>query len=210
MHKLAIETGDFPAQHLTDLEKGSNGLPQQTLLVDQIFDPAAEDIALGRADDQADILEQTADLVVDIALGLDQLGPAVEQRPHLMTGQALDLDLLVPTALHDPRQADGVVAVGLVDLQRQRRLGVARIDADHRQAECSKFVPQPSTGRTGLKTNARGAACLRLDERRNRRRLRDHRAFRHDRAAAIDHANRCLLERYIHSNIHFHSCSPDR
>ena len=33
----------------------------------------------------------------------------------------------------DPGQAHGIVAVALVDLQRERRLGMTGIDADHRQ-----------------------------------------------------------------------------
>jgi hypothetical protein len=49
----------------------------------------------------------------------------------LMTQQALDLDLLVPTAWHNPGQAQGIVPVALVDLQRKPRLGITGIDADH-------------------------------------------------------------------------------
>src|SRR4051812_19765143 len=44
---------------------------------------------------------------------------------------------------HDLRQTEGVVGVGLVDLQRQRRLGVARIDADHGEAGRFQPVEQP-------------------------------------------------------------------
>ncbi len=58
-----------------------------------------------------------------------------------MTREPLDLDLLVPTALHDPGQAHGIVAVALVDLHRQRRLGMTGIDADHRQAERPELMP---------------------------------------------------------------------
>jgi hypothetical protein len=49
--------------------------------------------------------------------------------------EALDRDLLVPARANDLRQAVRVVGVGLVRLDRQRRLGVPRIQADDRQAE---------------------------------------------------------------------------
>ncbi len=64
---------------------------------------------------------------------------------------------------------------GLVDLQREPRLGRARIDADHRQTERPQFVPQPDRGRTGLEIAARTARRLWPGERGNRNRLRDYR-----------------------------------
>ena len=70
-----------------------------------------------------------------------------------MTRQALDPDLLVPTTLHDPRQTHGIVPVALVDLQRERCLGMTSIDADHRQAKGAQLVPQPGRRRTGLEAD---------------------------------------------------------
>ncbi len=116
-----MESGDLSADLLADLEQGSNGLRQKTLPANQLFGPATEDIAARLADDETVVLEQATDLVLEITLDLDQLSPAVQDRPDLMTREPLDLDFLVPTALHDPGQAHGIVAVALVDLQRQRR-----------------------------------------------------------------------------------------
>ncbi len=104
-----------------------------------------EDVAARLADDEAEVLEQATDLVLEIALDLDQQGPAVQDSSDLMARDALDLDLLVPTTLHDPSQARGIVPVGLVDLQRQRRLGMTGIDADHRQTKGAQLVSSPST-----------------------------------------------------------------
>src|SRR5271169_6020772 len=84
------------------------------------------------------------------------------------------------------------------------------IDADHRQTERSEFVPKPSRGRAGLEADALRAPCLCPEEPGKSRRLREHRAFRHNLAAAVDHANCRLFEQHIQSNIDFHSCSPDR
>ncbi len=116
-----MESGDLSADLLADRHKGSNGLPQKTMPAEQLLDPAAEDSAARLADDQTEVLEQATDLVLEITLDLDQLGPAAQDRPDLVTREALDLDFLVPTTLHDPGQAHGIVAVVLVDPQRQRR-----------------------------------------------------------------------------------------
>jgi hypothetical protein len=107
-------------------------VPQKTVRAKQLFGPAVEEMAARFANDKTVVLEQATDLVLKITLDLDQLGPAVQDRPDLMTHHALDLDLLVPTTLHDPGQTHGVVTVALVEPHRQRRLGVPRIDADHR------------------------------------------------------------------------------
>jgi hypothetical protein len=103
------------------------------MLVNQLFGPAAKDITTRFANDKTVVLQQATDLVLKIALDLDQLGPAIQYSPDLMTRQALDLDFLVPTALHDPGQSHGIVAVALVDLHRERRLGMTGIDANHRE-----------------------------------------------------------------------------
>ena len=100
--------------------------------VEQFFGPSTKDIAARFANDKTVVLEQTTDLVFEIALNLNQLGATVENCADRMTRQALDLNLLVSTALHDPRQAHRVIRVAFVDLHRQRCLGVTCIDAEHR------------------------------------------------------------------------------
>src|SRR5262245_61024034 len=127
-----------------------------------------------------------------------------------MASQALDLDLLVPTALHDPSQAEGIVAVALIDLQRQGRLSMTGIDADHGQTKRSEFVPKPGRGRTSLEADALHASSLCPEELGNRQRCRKHCAFRRDPTVAVDYTDRRLFKRHVQSNIEFHSCSPDR
>jgi len=70
--------------------KGSDGLPQKTIPAKQLFDPATEDVISRFADDQNQVLEQTTDLVLKITLDLDQLVPAVQHRPDLVTRHALE------------------------------------------------------------------------------------------------------------------------
>jgi hypothetical protein len=51
---------------------------------------------------------------------------------------------LTTTSRYQPdlRKSKGIVAVGLVDLHGQRRLGMARIQADYRQAFLTQSVNQ--------------------------------------------------------------------
>ena len=46
--ELASETGDLSPDLLADLEQGSNGRPQKTMLAKQLPGPAAEDVATRR------------------------------------------------------------------------------------------------------------------------------------------------------------------
>ena len=204
-----MQRGDLAPDFFADIQKGANGVAQETMPAKQVFDPAREYAALRLADDETEVLQQAPDLVLEIALDLHQLGPAVQHRPNLMTRHALDPNLPVPTGLHDPRQADGVVAVTLVDLHRQCRLGMAGINADYWQAERPELMPEPGRGRSRLEADTYRLWRIGLNNPCNRLRFRDHCAFKKHLAAAIDHANRGLLERHIHSNIAFHSCSPD-
>ena len=132
-----MKIGDLSTDALAHCQEGAYGLSQKGRLGNELFHPVAEDVATRFADAQAQVLQQATDLVLEIALDLDQLGPTVQDRPDLMTREPLDLNFLVPTALHDPGQADGIVAVALVDLHRQCRLGMTGIDADHGQAKRS-------------------------------------------------------------------------
>ena len=125
-----------------------------------------------------------------------------------MAVQTLDPNLLVPAALHDPRQPEGVLAVTLVDLHRQRRFGMACIDADDRQAECVQLRPQPGCRRTRLETDAHRPRRLRSYEAGDRFRVRDHSALAQHRACRIHHTDRCLPEGDVQANVSFHSCSP--
>jgi hypothetical protein len=53
----------------------------------------------------------------------------------------LDVHLLEPTGLHDAGDPDSIVAVALVDLHLEHRLGMARIDTDHRQTKSLELGP---------------------------------------------------------------------
>src|SRR4029077_9934476 len=75
------------------------------------------------ADDEPEVLEEPADLVLDISLDLDEQCSADEEGFDRVTIEIFDANLLVPSTLHDACDAHGVVAVALVDLHFQSRLG---------------------------------------------------------------------------------------
>jgi hypothetical protein len=66
---------------------------------------------------------------------------------------ALDRHLPVPAGAHDLRQAEGVVGVGLVDLQAERCLRVSRIEADDGNTAPTKVERQPIRELPGLKAD---------------------------------------------------------
>jgi hypothetical protein len=55
-----------------------------------------------------------------------------------VTVEVFDADLLVPSALHDPGDAYGVVTIAFIDLHSQGCLGMPGIDTDHRQSQQTK------------------------------------------------------------------------
>jgi hypothetical protein len=83
-----------------------------------------------RADDQTEVLQQAMDLILEIALHLDQEGTALQKSTRCMTIESFDANLLVLTALHDPCNAEGIIAITLVDLHLQYGLGMSGIDTD--------------------------------------------------------------------------------
>ena len=73
--ELAVESGDLSPDLLADLQKGSNGLPQKTVLAKQLLDPATEDSAarLARTSRPGD---HTGDRETGPGAGADRRGRA--------------------------------------------------------------------------------------------------------------------------------------
>jgi hypothetical protein len=51
------------------------------------------------------------------------------------------MHLLEPTGLHDVGDPNSIVAVAFVDLHLKHCFGMARVDADHRQAKSLELGP---------------------------------------------------------------------
>src|SRR6476620_2124530 len=147
---------------------------------DQFLGPHSKDIELGTADHETDVLEQAAVLVLDVTLDLDQQRPARQQRPNRVAIGALDAHLLQPAGLHDTGDPASIIAVALIDLHLEYRLGVARVDADHGQAKLLELGPQPCGCRSCLKADPYRSWRLRSYERSDRLRLGIDYALSHD------------------------------
>jgi hypothetical protein len=61
------------------------------------------------ADDEPKVLEEPADLVLNIPLDLDKQSSADKQGFDRMTVEIFDADFLVPSALHDACDAHGAL-----------------------------------------------------------------------------------------------------
>src|SRR5437660_7452492 len=133
LQNLTIEIVGLLLDGLTCLEQRPNHSHQLGTIFAQFLGSHGKDIELGTADHETDVLEQATDLVLEITLDLDQQGPARQQRPNRMAIEVLDAHLLEPAGLHDAGDAGSIVAVTLIDLHLKHRLGMARIDTDHRQ-----------------------------------------------------------------------------
>jgi len=99
-------------------------------------------------------------MVLEIALDLDQQRPARQQRPDRVAVDILHVHLLEPTRLHDAGNPDSIVAVAFVYLHLEHGLGVARVDANHRQAKSLKLGPQPRGGRSSLESDATASGAF--------------------------------------------------
>ena len=82
-----------------------------------------------------------SDLVLKVSLNLHEQSSADEERFDRMAIRTFDIDLFVPSALHDARNAEGVLAVALDDLHPKRGFRVSGIDTDDRQPHLIQFGP---------------------------------------------------------------------
>ena len=79
--------------------------------------PVDEGLSATLAGDQTERLEDASDLVAEIDPHPHQLCARRDQRADQLTVQALDRDLAISAGAHDLSQAQGVVPIGLVELQ---------------------------------------------------------------------------------------------
>ncbi len=109
--------------------------------------------------------------------------------PQSVATEAFDRNLLVPAHADHLRQAVRVVGIGLVDLHRQCRLGVPRIDAHHGQTEFAEAVPVPRAQLPGLEPDAHHVRRPRANGGADGLGRGCHRAAPHDGACLIDDAD---------------------
>ena len=111
LHNLAIKLTDMLLDGVARFEQRPDCSHQIGTTLDQLLGSCGEDIERGAADDQTEVLEKATDMVLKIALDLDQQRPARQQRSDRMAVDILDVHLFEPTGLHDAGDPDGIVAV---------------------------------------------------------------------------------------------------
>jgi Major Facilitator Superfamily len=119
---LTVEIFDLLLNCLARFEQRPDCSHQFGTIFDQPLGPHGEDIELGAADDETEVLKQTTDLVLEITLDLDQQRPARQQRPDRVAVEILNADLLEPARLHDAGDTSCIIAVAFVYLHLEHRL----------------------------------------------------------------------------------------
>ncbi len=77
-HNLAVKLTDLLLDGSARFEQRSDRSYQLRAPLDQLLGSHGEDIELGTADHQAEVFEKAANMVLEIALDLDQQRPAGE------------------------------------------------------------------------------------------------------------------------------------
>ena len=75
-HDLAVKLADLLPDGIARFEQRSDRSYQLRTPLDQLLCSQGKDIELGTADDKTEVLEKAADVVLEIALDLDQQRPA--------------------------------------------------------------------------------------------------------------------------------------
>ena len=75
-HNLAVKLTDLLPDGIARFEPRSDRSYQLRAALDQLLGSHGEDIELGTADHQAEVSEKAANMVLEIALDLDQQRPA--------------------------------------------------------------------------------------------------------------------------------------
>ena len=74
-HNLAVKLTDLLPDGIARFEQRSDRSYQLRTALDQLLGSHGKDIELGTADDQTEILQKAANMVLEIALDLDQQRP---------------------------------------------------------------------------------------------------------------------------------------
>ena len=91
LHNLAVKLADLLLDGIARLEQRSDRSYQLRTALDQLLGSHGEDIELGTADHQAEVFEKAANMVLEIALDLDQQRPARQQRSDRVAVDILDV-----------------------------------------------------------------------------------------------------------------------
>ena len=91
LHNLAVKLADLLLNGLARLEQRSDRSHQLRTARDQLLGSHGEDIELGAADDETEVLKKAANMVLEVALDLDQQRPAGQQPPAIADAGEIQL-----------------------------------------------------------------------------------------------------------------------
>src|ERR1700729_992109 len=90
-HNLAVKPPTLLLASTARFEQRSDRSHQLGTALDQFLGSHGKDIKLGTADDEAEIFEKAANMVLEIPLDLDQQRPAGQQCPDRVAVDILDM-----------------------------------------------------------------------------------------------------------------------
>ena len=125
-----MQDGEALPQALTGFEQASHDLGQLRKARHELADPVLEPDLANDPDLEPKVAQQTADVVLDgNGFFLQQLA-SCQQGASVLAGERLHMNGPEQVDAHHLSDAARIVAVGLVHLRLQERLGVTRLDAD--------------------------------------------------------------------------------
>src|SRR5262249_48645162 len=138
---LTIEIVGLLLDGLTCLEQRSDNSDQFGTILDQFLGSHGKTLNLARPITRPTFLSRPRIWFSRSRLILTSNVRLAQQRPNRVAIDIFDAHLLKPAGLHDAGDPGSIIAVALIDLHFEYRLGVARVDADHRQAKPLELGP---------------------------------------------------------------------
>ena len=192
------ELGPHCLQHL---QRRLDDRPKYRMPVDCRAHARRELAAQAFGKDPTEGLQNAAHAILQRRDLRHDLAACYQQCTHGLAVKALHRHLAVPADAHDLCQTEGVVGVGLVDLERQRGFGVARIDADHGQANRLQLVEHPVRQLPAFESDPSRVGRVLLHSRCDSFRRRVGLAAPYDLLGIVNDADRRFLQRHIEADI---------
>jgi hypothetical protein len=179
---------------------------QRRLARDQLADPGGEPALADLAELEPEAAQDAADAELDVRqLALQQLAPD-QQRPDLLRRRRLAVHRPVPAHAQELGDAAGVLAVGLDDHRRERRLDVPRLQQHGLEARFGQAGVQPLRQGSGLEPDPGQRQAELAEEVDQRLRLARHLRLTDDPAGGIHHAHAAPFQRDVDPGIVLHGC----
>jgi hypothetical protein len=172
----------------------------------ELPDPRRELRLADLADLEAEAAQDAADAEFDVPqLGLQQLAPD-QERAHLLRAGRLAVHRPEPAHAQQLRDAAGVLAVGLHNHGRKRRLHMPGLKQHGIVACPDQGRVQPLRQGAGLQADARQRQSEVVQEADQRLRLAGHLRLAHDPPRGVHHAHAALFQRHVDPGIMVHGC----